>query len=1011
MENGTFPIRSSNHVLVIGGGGREHAITYSLLKSPFVRRVSVCPGNFGTHLLAKECEKNQNAAQCANVALAAEDLAGIVRFARQQQVALVVVGPEQPLVDGLADMLRAEHIACFGPSALAAQLEGSKAWSKQFMTRHGLPTAAFRCFSAFPEAEEYILALPHDVVVKASGLAGGKGVVLPSSQSEAVRAVRSLLQEDRLGGAGREVVVEALLTGPEVSLLAFCDGRKAVGMPAAQDHKRVRDGDLGPNTGGMGAYAPTPLISPEQYTRCMAIVQQTVDGMAQEGMPYEGVLYAGFMLTPDGPYLLEFNCRFGDPETQVLLPLLADESDLFLIMLACSHHSLPVSAAGECSLVKWTKGAVACTVVVASEGYPGTYPTGVEVQLQGLQGSEKSAESVYVYHAGTAASADGERCVTSGGRVLAVTGVGKGLRAAVKAAYRGVASVSFQGMHFRRDIAHRGLARPLRLGVLGSTRGTDLQAIIDAIEAGELPAQVGVVLSDRAGAGILQRAARHGLPCQSFSAAGLTREAFDRLLTRRLEQAGVDLVLMIGYMRIASEEFVGRWRGRCLNVHPSLLPKFAGGMDLQVHEAVIAAGERESGCSIHWVTEQLDGGPVLLARTCEVRPGDTPEALKQRVQGLEGEAFVEAIRLLHGSLVLEEEEGKAQPLTYKSAGVDIDAGEELVTRIKPHCKRTRRPGCDAELGGFGGLFDLSQAGFGGDDTVLVAGTDGVGTKLVIAQAVGRHGSIGVDLVAMCVNDILVCGAEPLFFLDYYATGRLDVEAAAQVVQGIAEGCLQAGAALIGGETAEMAGLYAAGEYDLAGFSVGAVRRSGLLPRGVCEGDVLLGLASSGVHSNGYSLVRKCVERAGLKWTDPCPFEADVTVAEALLRPTRIYVKQLLPLIRRGLVKGLAHITGGGLLDNLPRMLPDDLAALVDVEAAGWTLPAVFAWLQRVAGLSQQELLRTFNCGVGMVLAVDGDRLGQVLGELRAAGEEPLMLGVLGRRQGEQAQVVVTGLLR
>jgi len=772
LENGTFPIHSSNHVMVVGGGGREHAITVSLLKSPLVRRISVCPGNFGTHLLGKECEKTPGAAQCGNVSIAADDLAGIVCFAREQQVSLVVVGPEQPLVDGLADMLRQEHILCFGPSARAAQLEGSKAWSKEFMARHGLPTALHRSFTDCAEAEEYILSAPHELVVKASGLAAGKGVVLPASKEEAVQTVRAMLLEGQLGGAGREVVVEQRLAGPEVSLLAFCDGRVAVGMPAAQDHKRVQEGDLGPNTGGMGAYAPSPLLSPDQYSRCLAIVQRAVDGMAREGRAYEGVLYAGFMLTREGPCLLEFNCRFGDPETQVLLPLLARDSDLFAIMLACSHHSLPVSASGQCSLVQWTEGAAACTVVLASEGYPGKYPTGREVVMRGQEGPEKSEESVFVYHAGTAASGDGERCLTSGGRVLAVTGVGRGLRAAVQAAYRGVESVSFEGMHFRRDIAQRGLTRPIRLGVLGSTRGTALQAVIDAIEAGQLAAEVSLVLSNQAQAGILQRAARHGLPHLWVSAEGLSREAFDRVVTARLEQAGVDLVLMVGFMRIASAEFVGRWQGRCLNVHPSLLPRFAGGMDLQVHRAVLAAGDRESGCSIHWVSEQLDGGPLLLQRRCPVLPGDSAEDLKQRVQQLEGAAFVEAVRLLHASLILEEQQ--AQPLTYKAAGVDIDAGEELVARIKPHCKATVRPGCDAELGGFGGLFDLAQAGFGGDDTVLVAGTDGVGTKLVIAQAVGQHRSIGVDLVAMCVNDILVCGAEPLFFLDYYATGRLDV---------------------------------------------------------------------------------------------------------------------------------------------------------------------------------------------------------------------------------------------
>lgn len=298
------------------------------------------------------------------------------------------------------------------------------------------------------------------------------------------------------------------------------------------------------------------------------------------------------------------------------------------------------------------------------------------------------------------------------------------------------------------------------------------------------------------------------------------------------------------------------------------------------------------------------------------------------------------------------------------------------------------------------MFDLSQAGYDSSETVLVSGTDGVGTKLKIAQAVGKHDTIGIDLVAMCVNDILVCGAEPLFFLDYYATGALNVEEAAQVVKGIAEGCAQSGSALIGGETAEMAGMYATGEYDLAGFSVGAVRRSDILPRGIGAGDVLLGLRSSGVHSNGYSLVRKCVQKAGLAWGDAAPFQPELSLGEALLCPTRIYVRTLLPLIKAGLIKGMAHITGGGLLDNLPRILSAELGATVDAEAAGWTLPPVFKWLQSIANLPQSELLRTFNCGIGMVVVVaaaDADTVLTRLQELEGPAFPPLRLGSITSR--------------
>ncbi|OJT95776.1 MAG: phosphoribosylformylglycinamidine cyclo-ligase [Alphaproteobacteria bacterium 65-7] len=316
---------------------------------------------------------------------------------------------------------------------------------------------------------------------------------------------------------------------------------------------------------------------------------------------------------------------------------------------------------------------------------------------------------------------------------------------------------------------------------------------------------------------------------------------------------------------------------------------------------------------------------------------------------------------------------KQNGLTYKDAGVDIDAGEALVARIAPAAKATRRKGADADLGGFGGLFDLKAAGF--RDPILVSGTDGVGTKLKLAIDTRRYDGIGQDLVAMCVNDIVVQGAEPLFFLDYYATGKLEVESAATVVEGIARACRESGCALIGGETAEMPGLYAKGDFDLAGFTVGAVERDAVLPRldAMKPGDVLVGIASSGVHSNGYSLVRKVVEKSGLKLDDAAPFAPGKTLGEALLTPTRLYVKPALAAIATGGVKGLAHITGGGITDNLPRCLPSGtegggLDAEVNLDAIA--LPPVFGWLARTANIAPAEMLRTFNCGIGMVAVTD-----------------------------------------
>jgi phosphoribosylaminoimidazole synthetase len=322
-------------------------------------------------------------------------------------------------------------------------------------------------------------------------------------------------------------------------------------------------------------------------------------------------------------------------------------------------------------------------------------------------------------------------------------------------------------------------------------------------------------------------------------------------------------------------------------------------------------------------------------------------------------------------------------LTYAQAGVDIDVGEALIERIKPLARATRRPGADAALGGFGALFDLKAAGYG--DPLLVSTTDGVGTKLKVAIETGLHRTVGVDLVAMCVNDLLAQGAEPLLFLDYFSTGKLDLDLAESVIAGIADGCREAGAALVGGETAEMPGLYAPGDYDVAGFSVGVVDRARVLPRldDQAAGDIIIGLPSSGPHSNGYSLIRKVTEVSGIRWADPAPFESGASLGEALMRPTRIYVGDLLPLLQSGLIKGAAHITGGGLIENPPRAVADRLQAFLDWDA--WTWPPVFTWLAEAGGIVPDEMRRTFNCGVGFILIAAADEAQSVIDRLAGLG--------------------------
>ncbi len=421
------------NLLLIGSGGREHALAWKLSQSSQVGRIFVAPGNGGTATTAK----------CENVAIADSDLSGLLAFAQTHVIDLTVVGPEVPLVAGIVDLFQTAGLRIFGPVQSAAQLEGSKAFSKAFMQRHQIPTGWARVYSDFEEAADFVHSLDALPVLKASGLAAGKGVVLPASQDEAVEVLRQMLVERSFGAASATVLVEERLTGPEVSVLAFCDGKNIALMPPAQDHKRLLTGDRGPNTGGMGAFAPSPQATPAFLEEVeSSVLRPAIDGMAAEGTPYVGVLYAGLMLTADGLRVLEFNCRFGDPETQVILPLL--ESDLVDLLLACIDGRLD-----EVTPI-WQAGAAA-TVVLASGGYPGHYATGKEIH----DIAKAEAAGSTVFQAGTALT-DG-RLLTSGGRVLAVTGLGEDLPAAARQAYAGLAHIAFDGAVWRTDIARKSV--------------------------------------------------------------------------------------------------------------------------------------------------------------------------------------------------------------------------------------------------------------------------------------------------------------------------------------------------------------------------------------------------------------------------------------------------------------------------------------------------------------------------------------------------------------------------
>ncbi len=824
-------------VLLIGSGAREAAIARSLSRSPLLTAGSeaessglyIAPGNPGT----AECGRN--------VPIAADSIDELVNFADREGIDLVVPGPEAPLAAGIADALalrsrkRGRKIACFGPTKAAAEIESSKAFSKSLMLKLGVPTALYASYTDFEYAARAVESSRKIPVIKASGLASGKGVFLPSTKEEAVGILHSILSNGSLGAAGSAVLLEERLQGEEVSLMAFCDGKHIALMPSAQDHKRLLDDDEGPNTGGMGAYAPVPLCPPETAAEwAKALIVPVVNGLAAMGRPFVGVLYAGLIITGEGPKVLEYNCRFGDPETQAVLALL--KSDLLSTMLACAEGRLGESSSERARLFGdglpvWDDGAAA-SIVMASPGYPGHPRTDIPIALNiDNDAPPQSQNGAYILHAGTALK-DGQ-LVSAGGRVLAVTAKAPSLEAALDAAYARLALISFPGAVFRRDIGLKGLRDEAR-------QATENRA-------------------------------------------------------------------------------------------------------------------------------DLEGGP--------------------------------------GSVPLPKKSA------YAEAGVDIDAGNEAVRLMARAVRSTYGKEVLAGIGSFGGLYDASALKTL-KSPVLVASTDGVGTKIRLAAQCGKSASVGADIVNHCVNDILVQGAKPLFFLDYIASAKLNPRQIADAVSGMSKACVSASCALIGGETAEMPGVYHSAEFDIAGAIVGLVEKADILPRpDIQANDLIVGIASSGPHTNGYSLLRKIFadpETGKVDLSAHYPeLGPDTTIGDALLAVHRSYLPLLGPILdsRPGLIKGLAHLTGGGFIENIPRVLPQGLVA--QIHAGTWPEPPLFQLVRKMSGMDQHELYRVFNMGIGMVAIVSAERVWElrslipeetwIIGELAMAADprEPAHTQMLG----------------
>ena len=738
------------NILVVGSGAREHALATKISESPRCANLHVTPGNAGTPGTRHN--------------VVATDINGIIALCNTNRVSLVVIGPEAPLAAGLVDALHAAGIAAFGPTQALARLESDKSYAREVAQLLNLPGPHCATFKQGDEtsALAWYAQFDADIVVKQSGLASGKGVVVPNSANETTTAIREAIA---LG----DVVLEERLFGTECSLIALSDGSTSVAFPLAQDHKRIGEGDTGLNTGGMGAYAPAPVAFSADELHAMFITP-VINHFSSAGTPFIGALFAGIMLTKDGPRLLEYNCRFGDPEAQVLLSLL--DSDIVELLLACTNGSLTSN-----HLV--IRDGSALAVVLAAHNYPHPPRTGDIITNLPTTNPMSS-----VFHGGT--EVVNGQLVTAGGRVLTCVGVGQTLDEARTHAYATASRISFDGVQLRRDIA---------------------------------------------------------------------------------------------------------WRA----------------------------------------------------------PGATITS-------------------------------------YASTGVNIDEGTRAVDLIKASVAKTATSHVLRGVGAFGGALDVSfLKEF--DHPVLVGSTDGVGTKVELAARTGRIRGTGHDIVNHCVNDVLVQRAYPLFFLDYLASSHLNADNVAEVVGGMADACAAAGCVLLGGETAEMPGVYVDGAFDIAGTLVGVAEREHLLPLPtIAAGDVLIGVASNGPHTNGYSYLRKLFAWIPME-SQPVPL--DRPLVEALLEPHRNYLPVLKDALNTEHVKALVHITGGGLPENMPRVLPEGIGAIINL--GSWPMPPLFQLVSELSTLDTDELYRTLNMGVGMVVIVAPEHVTAVQ---HSINEETWIIGEL-----------------
>lgn len=1124
-------------ILVIGSGGREHAICWKLSQSSKVDQIYCLPGSFGIGQLNK-------VEILFDISI--NDFKAISTWCEKNSIDIVIVGPEDPLAGGICDELHKSNIRCFGPGKLGAQIESNKKWAKDFMIRHEIPTARYEWFTDVKKAKDFLNNAPFKaLVVKASGLAAGKGVVVASNINEACEAVDEILNQRKYGTAGDVVVIEELLVGEEISVLAFVDNNTVRAMLPAQDHKRLNNNDEGPNTGGMGAYCPCPLISNSDLEIVnKQILQKAIDGLREEGIHYCGVLYAGIILTANGPVVLEFNCRFGDPETQVILPLL--NTDLYDVMSACCDNKL-----NDIEL-QWKNDLSAVGVVMASSGYPESSTKGCVIE-----GIPENTEKRIIFHSGLTLDSKTGKLLTNGGRVLISVYLDNKLKNAALNATKTCHGITFSGAggaQYRNDIAAKAFKlslsykdsgvdidagddlvqriKPLargtsRTGVLGALGGfgglfniNELQyknpvicevtggvgtkiklsldcelyesigydlvaecvnsvlesgsepiAFLDYIACGklqvpiaaqiikgisegcreancallggetaEMPSVYSVGKYDMAGycIGILEEG--YDLPkfdmfeendlIIGLPSSGLHCSGFDYIF-QLIQKLGLNLKNLSEFgdkrksfgnqlllpSRIYVKDILWMIKNKnCIKFLSHINTSLKNGLEKLVQSNFsieIDLNQINIPDVYGWlaVNGQLSDETLVENFNCGlgmlfVVPNSNTDWMKipnAKCIGKLKSPSTQKINILNLSAAIESvaEKFYKNVKISRTNKIKLKNFDELTKNVKEILKLTQHNESFNTQSG----KQLTKISKKYIQPILVAGTDGVGTKIKIAQQCNINTTVGIDLVAMCANDILCNGAEPLTFLSYYGCGVIDDVTTKIIANSIAEGSKQAGCSLIDFYSVEVPLLYKKNIFDLAGFSLGITEFNNMLPRidEIKEGDLIFGLPSNGVHSNGFSLIHKIMEFAGVSFEDKAPFGEKI-FGEELLAPTKIYVDAISPLLSSRTIKALAHITGGGLIENIPRVLNKNLG--VHLDARNWNIPPIFGWLAENGNISSYEMQRTFNCGIGLIIIVNPINENFIMDNLKLSHHATKIGAVIKRKSLNTPQVII-----